>query len=490
MSPRALAHPPFTSHPAHLSAVASQACYAIQTNMAIPFPCSSTKDLDAWMDEIISLNSEHKLQDTMEIMEREYQFRATEKMYKTKLAQWRKQGKLPPKRVSGRSQKAMLRIEKEHLDATGRGTSFRYRGHPIPPEKYRRYEKRHALSQNESRSRSASRTPSYISYNSHSIAEQNATTASESNPMEQYLLPAKQPLHYFADSFAQLTSIESLTEYEDVKILTEKDANNLPSPSQAFGINFSHRNSFDVPSSPFSDVTSLSPTSSFISITERELSPFVDDESTPTPKALSTPIDLGRLERLTIHHDRSDNGGKAVLAVPGVDSADEIKIIDTTSERTSSRAVTLSVNSLPLFPTDLDSCHWRALSSALRRLELYDENVLFKAHVSRIISVMWNLFGVYMHGSFLERKQKMALILFGNIFSFIGRGFYEHDHLVVQVCYESVCRAFRSLDTLPCDDLPPETSPESITRQVDGIWADARKLSQHCWWDELLKQPT
>lgn len=63
----------------------------------------------------------------------------SEKMYKSKLAQWRKEGKLPPKRISGRSQKAMIRISDARLQQTGRGTTFRYRGHPVAPEKFEGY---------------------------------------------------------------------------------------------------------------------------------------------------------------------------------------------------------------------------------------------------------------------------------------------------------------------------------------------------------------
>lgn len=40
-------------------------------------PYVSTKDLDAKMEVIIALNIEHKLEETMEIMENEHGFRAT-----------------------------------------------------------------------------------------------------------------------------------------------------------------------------------------------------------------------------------------------------------------------------------------------------------------------------------------------------------------------------------------------------------------------------
>ncbi|KAF2498952.1 hypothetical protein BU16DRAFT_579972 [Lophium mytilinum] len=267
--------------------------------MAIPFPYASTKDLDAWMDQIILLNNEHKLKDTIEIMEKDYQFRATEKMYKTKLAQWRKEGKVPPKRISGRSQKAMIRIERQHLDDTGRGISFRYRGHPTPPEKYRRYERRHET-ENESRTRSGSRTPSYISYNSYSIAVQNSSDAIEEHqPMVQYALPQEKPWHYFTDSLVQSAEAASDT-----------GADSFPNAPYLFGVDFPPRQDFFNASSPCSDSNVASPASQVSAVDATELDfpsftrPILSEPGIPP---LST--DDTTLETLAIKDETDSEGG-------------------------------------------------------------------------------------------------------------------------------------------------------------------------------------
>ncbi|KAF8533447.1 hypothetical protein BDD12DRAFT_898983 [Trichophaea hybrida] len=101
------------------------------------------------------LTDGHKLPELRKIMEREYDFRATQQQYKTKLKEWKIEKRLPRRKVL-----PMIR-KKDQRQAEGKQTEFMFHGQPVSNEKLERSRKR--LEEELAQSPTAS-TPSYVEY--------------------------------------------------------------------------------------------------------------------------------------------------------------------------------------------------------------------------------------------------------------------------------------------------------------------------------------
>ncbi|CZR50274.1 uncharacterized protein PAC_00146 [Phialocephala subalpina] len=101
------------------------------------------------------------LQEVIEVMEKEYGFRATKKQYKTKIKRWGLE-----KNVKDKEMSTIVRKERKRREVDGKESEFLVRGRVVPQEKIRRYMKRTETSAHAALSQTspAASTPSDIFY--------------------------------------------------------------------------------------------------------------------------------------------------------------------------------------------------------------------------------------------------------------------------------------------------------------------------------------
>ncbi|KAK4651734.1 hypothetical protein QC762_600850 [Podospora pseudocomata] len=104
------------------------------------FRPSRAEDWEPYRDIIAHLYNTMKLKDVMTEMQMTYNFKATEKQYKTQLKKWN----LDTKYIKASEYMAMLQImrEREAQDPS-KQTRFILRGRPVDPKDIARFEKRH-----------------------------------------------------------------------------------------------------------------------------------------------------------------------------------------------------------------------------------------------------------------------------------------------------------------------------------------------------------
>ncbi|KAK0745009.1 Clr5 domain-containing protein [Apiosordaria backusii] len=104
------------------------------------FRPSRAEDWEPYRDIIAHLYNTMKLKDVMTEMQMIYNFKATEKQYKTQLKKWN----LDTKYIKASEYMAMLQImrEREAQDPS-KQTRFILRGRPVDPKDIARFEKRH-----------------------------------------------------------------------------------------------------------------------------------------------------------------------------------------------------------------------------------------------------------------------------------------------------------------------------------------------------------
>lgn len=114
---------------------------ARSTHVSQIFTPRSPGDWEGYFPIISPLFAILELGELMKIMKENYCFKATVKQYKTKIEQWRREGKLPPKNFKQSEMRAMVRkVRKRQAD--GKVSEFRYRGWPVDHDKIIRFEAR------------------------------------------------------------------------------------------------------------------------------------------------------------------------------------------------------------------------------------------------------------------------------------------------------------------------------------------------------------